>query len=165
MKDLRIAPVHFEHKNNDKDYNLSVIRNQTEKAVRSGAQVVSFHECSISAYTFVRHLSLEEFQAVAEPVPDGPSTRNLMDISKEFGVPVLAGLFEIDDEGRVYNTYVCVNGDQLVAKHRKLHAFVNSNLTNGDSYTVFELAGTKFGILICYDNNLIENVRATSPGI
>jgi predicted amidohydrolase len=31
----------------------------------------------------------------------------------------------------------------------------------GTGYTIFELNGWKCGILICYDNNIIENVRAT----
>ncbi len=31
----------------------------------------------------------------------------------------------------------------------------------GDQYCVFDLLGWKCGILICYDNNIIENVRAT----
>lgn len=32
----------------------------------------------------------------------------------------------------------------------------------GDQYVVFEIKGWKCGILICYDNNIIENVRATA---
>jgi len=47
------------------------------------------------------------------------------------------------------------------AKFRKLHPFINPHLTPGDQYCVFELFGWKCGILICYDNNIIENVRAT----
>jgi predicted amidohydrolase len=35
-------------------------------------------------------------------------------------------------------------------------------LLPGDQYTVFEFEGWKCGILICYDNNVIENVRATA---
>ena len=50
----------------------------------------------------------------------------------------------------------------LVAKHRKLHPFINPHLIPGDSYCIFELSGWKCGILICYDNNVIENVRATA---
>jgi predicted amidohydrolase len=74
---------------------------------------------------------------------------------------VLAGLFERDDE-RLFNTYVCVTGDGLVAKFRKLHAFVNPHLSSGSEYCVFDLLGCRFGILICYDNNLPENVRITT---
>ena len=50
----------------------------------------------------------------------------------------------------------------LVAKHRKLHPFVNQHIQPGNAYTIFELKGWKCGILICYDNNIVENVRATN---
>jgi predicted amidohydrolase len=57
---------------------------------------------------------------------------------------------------------VCVDKNGLVAKYRKLHPFINPNITPGNEYVVFDLCGWKCGILICYDNNVIENVRATT---
>jgi predicted amidohydrolase len=56
---------------------------------------------------------------------------------------------------------VCVGPDGLIARHRKLHPFINPHLTPGSAFTVFDLHGWRCGILICYDNNIIENVRAT----
>lgn len=161
MKPLRIAAVQFEHQDNYKEYNLNRIRQLTAQAVEEGAEVVSFHECSISAYSFVQSLVKEEFFELAERVPNGPSIQTLMQISKEYQVPILAGLFERDGD-EVFNTYVCVDGDKLVAKFRKIHAFVNPHLSSGNEYCVFELRGWKCGILICYDNNIIENVRMTA---
>ena len=35
-------------------------------------------------------------------------------------------------------------------------------MSPGNEYVTFKLKGWKCGILICYDNNIIENVRATS---
>jgi predicted amidohydrolase len=57
---------------------------------------------------------------------------------------------------------VAVGPDGLVAKHRKLHPFINPHITPGNAFTIFELNGWKCGILICYDNNVVENVRATA---
>jgi 5-aminopentanamidase len=57
---------------------------------------------------------------------------------------------------------VCVDQEGVRAKHRKIHPFINPHIRPGNSYTVFELNGWKCGILICYDNNVIENVRATA---
>ena len=57
MENLKIATAQFEHKSNDKTYNLSVIREMTGKAARQGARVIAFHECSIPGYTFARNLS------------------------------------------------------------------------------------------------------------
>ena len=161
MKDIRIAAAQFEYKDADKDFNLSRVRELTKRAVEQRAEVVSFPECCLSAYSFVQPFSKSELFELAEEVPDGFSTRKLMEISREFGVPILAGLFERDGDS-IYNTYLCVDGDELVAKFRKLHAFVNPHLCCGSEYVVFELRGCRCGILICYDNNLVENVRITT---
>jgi predicted amidohydrolase len=45
--------------------------------------------------------------------------------------------------------------------HRKLHAFEHPLIHSGDRYTVFDTPwGVRAAILICWDNNLVENVRA-----
>lgn len=161
MRDIRIAAAQFEYRNGDREYNLSRVRELTKQAVAQGAEVVCFHECCISAYSFVQTFNREELLELAEPVPEGRSVRALIGIAREFGVPVLAGLFERDG-GKVYNTFVCVTGDGLIARHRKLHTFISRHLTAGNEYTVFDLLGCRCGILICYDNNLPENVRITA---
>ncbi len=161
MRDIRIGAAQFENRNGDKSYNLSAIRDLTRQAVERGAELVSFHEGAIPAYSFIRRLDRQALGDLAEPVPDGPSVRQLMDISREFRVPLGAGLIERDGD-RLFNTYIVVDGDELAARHRKLHPFVNRHLSAGDEYTVFELLGCRFGILICYDNNVTENVRITT---
>jgi predicted amidohydrolase len=162
MQPIRIATVQFENHNGDKSYNLKRIDRISEEAAQQGAQVVVFHECSVSGYTYARHLTREELLAEAEYVPDGDSVKQLIGIATMHQVTVLAGLFEKDEQDRVYNTYVCVDQSGLIAKHRKLHTFISKYLTAGDTYTVFDLHGWKCGILICYDNNVVENVRATA---
>ena len=47
-------------------------------------------------------------------------------------------------------------------RHRKLHAFEHQPSAGGE-YTVFDTPhGCRVGVLICYDCNIIENVRATA---
>lgn len=162
MQNLKIATAQFEHKSGDKEYNLNIIESLSEQAAKEGANVIAFHECSISGYTFARHLSKTQLLDVAEAVPDGPSVKRLTGIAQKNNIAILAGLFERDAEDNIFKTYVCVDKDGLVAKHHKLHPFINTHLTPGDSYTVFNLYGWTCGILICYDNNIIENVRATT---
>ncbi|AEI50767.1 nitrilase family protein [Runella slithyformis] len=162
MNHLKIATAQFENKSGDKAYNLSVIEDLTQKAAQSGAKAVVFHECSITGYTFARLLSKAQMLDVAEVIPDGPSIQKLREIAEKYDVAILAGLFEKDADEHLYKAYVCVDKNGLVAKYRKLHPFINPHLTPGDRYCVFELYGWKCGILICYDNNVIENVRATA---
>jgi predicted amidohydrolase len=129
--------------------------------VDKGAEIVSFHECCIPGYTFLMSLTKPQLVELAEPVPNGPSTKRLIELSKAYNVPLLAGLLEIDGEA-LYNTYVAVSPDGFIAKHRKLHAFINKHISSGDTFTTFDLCGCKMGILICYDNNIPENVRITA---
>lgn len=162
MEPIRIATAQFENRSNDKAYNLQKIRTLAEAAKQQGAQVIAFHECSVTGYTFARHLSKDELTALAEFIPDGESVQQLIAIAKELNMIILAGLFEKTTDGHLYKAYVCVDGNGVIAKYRKLHPFINPNLTPGNEYVVFDLLGWKCGILICYDNNVIENVRATA---
>lgn len=162
MKNFKIATAQFENRSGDKAYNLSVIEKLAKKASSQGAQAIAFHECSITGYTFARHLSKPQMLQLAEIIPQGPSIIRLTEIAKEFNIAILAGLFEKDENDNLFKAYVCVDGNGLIAKHRKLHPFINSHLLPGNAFTVFDLYGWKCGILICYDNNIIENVRATT---
>lgn len=159
MRDIRIAAVQFEARDADKDYNFARIEALARQAGEQRAEIVSFHECCISGYTFLQDLSREEIEAIAEPVPDGESTKRLEGLSRELGVALLAGLVEICD-GKLYNTYVAVDPKRgYVTRFRKIHAFVSPHLSWGDEIEVFELCGIPCAILICYDNNLVENPR------
>jgi len=162
MDKLKIATAQFENKSGDKAYNLSIIDALSQKAAAQGAQVIAFHECSITGYTFARKLSKEQMLDLAEYIPTGDSIVKLIEIARKHDIVILAGLFEKDANDGLYKAYVCVDKNGLVAKYRKLHPFINPHLTPGDQYCVFELFGWKCGILICYDNNVIENVRATT---
>jgi predicted amidohydrolase len=162
MQPIKIATAQFENRSNDKSYNLGIIRRLSAQAKTQGAQVIAFHECSVTGYTFARHLNREQLSAIAEPIPGGESIQVLISIAKELDIIILAGLFEKTNDGSLYKAYVCVDASGLVAKYRKLHPFINPHLTPGNEYVVFDLLGWKCGILICYDNNIIENVRATT---
>ncbi len=161
MEKLKISTAQFENRSGDKQYNLSVIEKLSREAAKDESDIVSFHECSITGYTFARNLSEEEMLNLAEFVPDGESVKKLTEIADKNDIVILAGLFEKDENNNLFNTYVCVDKNGLIAKHRKLHPFISKYLSAGSSYTVFEIKGHKCGILICYDNNIIENVRAT----
>jgi predicted amidohydrolase len=161
MRNIKIATAQFENKSGDKEYNLSVINRLSKKASGDGADAIAFHECSITGYSFVRKLSLDQMLDLSEQIPGGDSIHRLQEISEKNKITVLAGLFEKDEQDEIYKAYVCVDKTGLLAKHRKLHPFVNKNIKPGNEYTIFDLFGWKCGILICYDNNIIENVRAT----
>lgn len=158
---IKISTAQFENKSGDKAYNLSVIEKLAGEAAAKGSHVIAFHECSITGYTFARKLSREQLLDIAEIIPEGESIKKLQEIAAKNDITILAGLFEKDAHDNLFKAYVCVDKTGLKAKYRKLHPFINPNLTPGNEYCVFDIMGWKCGILICYDNNVIENVRAT----
>jgi predicted amidohydrolase len=162
MREIRVATAQFENRDNDPAFNLSRVRQLTRVAVEQGAEIVSFHEGCIPGYTWIQPLTKAQLLEVAEPLPDGPSVRALTEIAAEHGVVVMAGLLERDAEQNVYNCYVTVGPEGFITKFRKLHPFVNPHLSPGNEYNVIELLGCQIGFLICYDNNLPENVRMTA---
>ncbi len=162
MENIKIATAQFEHQSGDKTYNLAMIDQLAGEAAAQGAQAVAFHECSVTGYSFARTLGKAQMLALAEYVPNGPSIQTLVAIATKHNIAILAGLFEKDAADNLYKAYVCVSKNGLLAKYHKLHPFINPHLTPGNSYCVFDLYGWKCGILICYDNNIVENVRATA---
>lgn len=162
MRPLSVATVQFENASGNKAFNLERIARYCAEAAAAGASVVAFHECAVTGYTFARRLSRKALTTLAEPVPSGPSVAALTDIAARHDIHILTGLFEVDSERQLYNTYVCIGPAGLVARHRKLHPFISTHLVPGEGYTVFDIDGWCCGILICYDNNVVENVRATT---
>jgi predicted amidohydrolase len=162
MQEIRVAAAQFENRDNDKTYNLAKMRELTRRAVDQGAQIVSFHEGCIPAYSWIQPLSKARLLEIAEPVPGGPSIDAMHEIAREFSTVVMAGLIERDEDSNVYNTYATVAPDGYVTKFRKIHPFVSPHLSPGNEYNVIDLLGCKIGFLICYDNNLPENVRMTA---
>jgi predicted amidohydrolase len=74
-----------------------------------------------------------------------------------------AGLIERASDGRLFNSYVVAMPDGQFAVHRKIHAFEHECISPGDRFTVFDTPhGCRVGILICYDNNIVENARVTA---
>ncbi len=163
MRDIRVATVQFQHAAGDKAYNFGRVRHFVTEAARARVEMIAFPEMCLTGYWHVRKLSGAAFEALAEPVPDGPSTRDLLDLSQEHGMSIGAGLLERAPDGGVYNAYVVAIPDGTWAVHRKLHVFEHPNMCAGNRYTVFDTPhGCRVGVLICYDNNIVENARATA---
>lgn len=157
---LRVASVQFESAPGDKKANFQKIASFVGAAARQGARLVLFPECCITGYWFIRNLSLDALGQLAEPLPDGPSCRRLTELATGHGITVGAGLVEAGSEGEFYNSYVVAMPDGTTRRHRKLHAFEHPAIRSGSEFTLFDLPdGFRAGLLICYDCNILENVR------
>lgn len=159
---LRVSSVQFQHRAGDKAYNLQRIAEFTRQALRQGRQLVVFPEMCITGYWHVPKLDAAGLAALAEPL-DGPSITAVAALARQQGIAIGAGFLERGADDRLYNAYAVCLPDGAVHCHRKLHAFEHELISSGDRYTVFDTPwGIRAGILICWDNNLVENARATA---
>jgi predicted amidohydrolase len=160
---LRVASVQFESAPGDKDFNFRKIETFVAEAARQKVRLIVFPECCLTGYWFMRNLSLEELTQLAEPISEGPSSQRLVELARRYEMTIGAGLIERTASGEFYNSYVVALPDGTAQGHRKLHAFEHPAISSGAEYTVFDIPdGFRVGVLICYDCNIVENVRMTA---
>lgn len=160
---LRAASVQFNHRANDKNYNLGVMENFIARAAEANMQVLAFPEMCITGYWHVRHLANSDLIALAEPIATSPSLARIRPLAERHQMAISVGLIEQGEDGRLYNSYAVCLPDGQTHVHRKLHPFEHPLIASGDRFTVFDTPwGVRMGILICWDNNLVENTRATT---
>lgn len=163
MREIRVASVQFEHIAGNKSANMAKVIAFSEQAAQQGVEIICFPECCLTGYWFLRNLTREELLELAEPVDGGPSSEELLALSKAYGMTIGAGLVELAANDELYNTYVVAMPDGRLLRHRKLHTFVSKYMRSGSEFTVSDTPhDCRIGVLTCYDNNLGENVRITA---
>jgi predicted amidohydrolase len=104
----------------------------------------------------------DELRSLAEPAK-GALCAATARLAQSTGTAIVAGFPEGADDA-IYNTAVCIDAQgTTIAHHRKLAippGFERDHFTPGDRITSFTLAGMKCALLICYDVEFPETVRA-----
>lgn len=103
-------------------------------------------------------------QQLAEP-SNGPFAQAVAEIARATGTAITYGYPERAN-GLLYNAARCIAADgQPLANHRKLVIPPGSEegrFNPGDGLTLFDCAGMRCAILICYDAEFPETVRAAA---
>lgn len=160
MRDVRVAALQIESVAGDKDANFRKLARFAEEAAGRGVEILLAPECCLTGYWFLRNLTVAQLAAIAEPVPDGPLCTRLLELAAKHRITVGAGLLETAGASVFHNTYVVAMPDGRLVRHRKLHAFEHPAIQAGSEHTVFDTPhGFRAGLLICYDTNIVENVR------
>lgn len=152
MRATRIAMVQMGALAGEPEQNLESMAGFAREASTEGARFVCFPELSISGY--VRDSSSS---SLAEPVP-GPSTDRLVEIARDTGTILLAGLLEAGADGLVYNTHLVVSGSGLMGSYRKTHVapVEAEGFAPGAELKVFTGDGLRLGLEICFDGHFPE---------
>lgn len=160
MQPIKAAAIQFNHRPGDKTYNLNRVSELTAEAASHDVNLAVFPEMCTTGYWHVRNLSREQIEKLAEPISDSPTTHELLQLAEQHRMTIGTGLIEQGEDGELYNSYVVAMPDGQIAVHRKLHCFISQHMSSGDQYTVFDIPqGARVGVLLCYDNNIGENVR------
>jgi len=139
----------------------AVARNLDHVSARLGqvdADLIVLPELFATGYQFV---SQEEVFQLAEPVPDGATTKRLADMAARRGMTIVAGLPELDGQ-RCFNSAVVVGPNGFIGCYRKTHLFFEETLwfTPGDSgFQVWDIGMAKVGVMICFDWYYPESAR------
>ena len=114
------------------------------------ADLMVLPELFASGYQFV---SQSEAERLAEPVPDGPTTRRLAEVARQRRMHIVAGLPERAGS-RCYNSAVVVGPTGFLGCYRKTHLFFEETLffTPGNSgFQIWDIGPAKIGVMICFD--------------
>jgi predicted amidohydrolase len=111
-----------------------------------------------SGYVFC---TAAEVARLAEPIPDGPTCRALLDLARRRRTVIVAGICE-QDGSRIYNSAAVLGPQGFLGAYRKIHLFKDEKLwfTPGDRpFQVFLAGGFKVGVMICFDWRFPEAAR------
>lgn len=159
MNTVRIAAAQTVEFREDVDAALSCAADLAADAEAQGAALLCLPEGFLQGYltdeTAARRYALDlaspEFQAVLSRFP-------------KTGPIIVMGMIEVEN-GRLFNTAVVLDRGALVGRYRKAHLLGGEQAFEaGRDCPVFEVAGLRFGINICYDTNFPEAARKVADG-
>ncbi|WP_257793733.1 nitrilase-related carbon-nitrogen hydrolase [Microbacterium sp. JZ31] len=151
---LRLAVWQCPSSPRDVAGNLARLADAAARAAAGGADVLVTPEMFVTGY---------DIGPVAGMAPDGEVFDAVASMTLESGVAIAYGYPELLPDGRVANAVQLVDDGRVVGAYRKTHMFGEldaSRFAPGSDFPVFELRGHRVGLLICYDVEFPETVRA-----
>ena len=167
---LTVAAIQTGPCSMDTSENLKRADALLERALTHRPQIVCFPELFQTYFFAVNYYA--DSRHFFEPIP-GPTTAHLARHAIAHGVNIIAGMAEITPGGERYNSAVIIDPQgEIIGKYRKAQMPLNVSdkdyrrtyeknyFREGDlGFPVFDVAGARVGILICYDRHFPEAFR------
>lgn len=158
MSPLRTALLQSSGRPGSVAANLKVLDEAAERAAAAGARLLVTPEMFLTGYAIG-----DDVPRLAEPA-DGDAADAVADIAVRHGLAVAYGYPERAGTD-VFNAVQLIGADGTrLANYRKTHlfgCFERDHFTPGDQAVVqADLDGLRIGLMICYDVEFPENVRA-----
>jgi len=151
MKSVRIAAAQTVEFREDIDAALNCVEDVAARAEIEGALLLRFPEGFLQGYLTdeksARRNALDlkslAFEAVLDRLP-------------KTGPMIVMGLIEVE-KGRLFNTAIVVERGAVIGRYRKAHLLDGEQMFDaGNDNHVFDVAGLRFGINVCYNTNFAE---------
>jgi N-carbamoylputrescine amidase len=150
--DVTVAAVNFRAEFGRIDVNLDRIAGWAERLAQKGVQLVCLPELCLCGYSHTAVMA-----SLSQAIP-GWVTNRLVEIAARSGVTLLAGLSEVDEQGRQFISHVVAAPEGLKGVYRKTHLgpLEQETFYPGESMGVFVLDDCTIGIQLCYDSHYPE---------
>ncbi len=154
MKTVRIAAAQTVEFREDIEAALNYVADVAACAEAEGASLLCFPECFLQGYLTDEILARRNALDFASPAFEA-----VMNQLPKTGPMIVMGLIEVD-RGRLFNAAVVVERGTFIGRYRKAHLLGGERIFDaGIDSPIFEIAGLRFGINICYDTNFPEAAR------
>jgi len=137
-----------------------------EQAGGKGVKILCLQELFYGPYFCAEQDA--RWYALTEKIPEGPTTKLMMEVAKKHGMAIVVPIYEEQMTGVYYNTSVVIDNDgRYLGKYRKIHIphvqpgfwekfyFKPGNL----GYPIFKTQFANIGVYICYDRHFPEGAR------
>ncbi|MGN6357937.1 MAG: N-carbamoylputrescine amidase [Novosphingobium sp.] len=164
MAEITVAALQLKLSSADEDTNIAAVCALVEQAAAKGAQIVLPPELFSGPY-FCKTED-EALFALARPTREHPSVRAMQDLAGKLGVVVPTSFFERDGH-HYYNTLAMIDaGGEILGTYRKSHIPDGPGYEEkyyfrpgNDGFKVWDVAGTRIGVGICWDQWYPEAAR------
>lgn len=151
----------------DRAANLEKALAAMDDAARQGAEMIVYPEIVLDRFFPQTQGCRSAAVEGAEKIP-GPITEKIAEKAREHGLVVVFNLYEIDDEGRTFDSSPVIDADgSLLGVTRMIHITDYEGFHEQDYYhpgdngaPVYDTRIGRIGVAICYDRHYPEYMRA-----
>ena len=171
---LKVAMVQYDANEPDSDFNTKVAMKYIKEAKESGADIVLFPECFLTAYCcpdiVEELLPLEELENDSEFIDwcnsavteEEEHVLQIRKLAKELQIGVVITAFTKGEKYPQNTAFIIDRNGDIILKYSKVHTCDfdwERYLESGQEFKVCKFDGVNIGVMICYDREYPESAR------
>ena len=171
---LKVAMVQYDANEPNIDFNTKVAMKYIKEAKKSGAGIVLFPECFLTAYCcpdiVEELLPLEELENDSEFIgwcnsavtEEEEHVLQIRKLAKELQIGVVITAFTKGEKYPQNTAFIIDRNGDIILKYSKVHTCDfdwERYLESGQEFKVCKFDGVNIGVMICYDRESPESAR------